>query len=60
MRIDGKAYFVDGFGIDDFGDAHAEDGFCAAVRKARVTGRVENRRFVAQAFELLPQDADDG
>ena len=60
VRIDGKAYFVDGFGIDDFGDAHADDGFCAVVRHARVTGHVEDGRFVAQAFELLSQDADDG
>jgi hypothetical protein len=28
VRIDGVAYFVDGTGIDDHGDAHAQDGFC--------------------------------
>ncbi len=55
IRIDGKAYFVDGFAIDDFGDAHAGDGLCNSVRQARVTGRIEGGRFIATAFELLPE-----
>jgi hypothetical protein len=57
VRIDGTARFVTGTAIDDHGDAHAEDGFCNAVRSARVTGRVEGGRFAVQSFELLP-DAD--
>ena len=56
VRIDGKAYFVDGTGIDDHGDAHSDDGFCNAVRQARVQGSIENGRFVATSFELLPSD----
>ena len=54
VRIDGNAYFVDGTEIDEHGDAHAADGFCNAVRSARVEGRVENGRFVATYFELYP------
>lgn len=54
VRIDGKAYFVDGTGIDDHGDAHAKDGFCQRIRKARVSGRIVNHRFQATTFELLP------
>ncbi len=56
VRIDGKAYFVDGAGIDDHGDAHSDDGLCNAVRQARVQGRVEDGRFIAASFELLPSD----
>jgi hypothetical protein len=56
VRIDGAAYFVDGTGIDDHGDAHAADGLCNAVRPARVTGRIVDDRFVASSFELLDQD----
>ncbi len=56
VRIDGKTYYVDGTGIDDHGDAHSDVGFCNAVRRARVQGRVENGRFVATSFELLPVD----
>ncbi len=56
VRIDGEAYYVDGTGINDHGDAHSDIGFCNAVRQARVTGRVENGRFVATSFELLPSD----
>ena len=56
VRIDGKPYFVHGTEIDDHGDAHSDDGLCNAVREARVQGRLENRRFVATSFELLPKD----
>ena len=58
VRIDGKAYFVDGTGIDDHGDAHSDDGLCNAVRQARVQGRVEDGRFLATSFELLPSGDD--
>ena len=54
VRIDGQAHFVDGIGIDDHGDSHAADGFCSAIRQAKVTGKVENNRFVVKSFELLP------
>jgi hypothetical protein len=55
VRIEGKAYFVDGTKIDDHGDAHAKEGFCNAVRKAKVQGEIKNERFVATYFKLLPE-----
>jgi hypothetical protein len=56
VRIDGKAYFVDGTKIDEHGDAHADDGFCNKIRKARVSGTIVNDRFVATGFKLLPEE----
>lgn len=56
VRINGKAYFVDGTRIDDHGDAHASDGFCEKIRKAEVKGRIVNNRFVATHFKLLPEE----
>jgi hypothetical protein len=54
VRIDDKAYFVDGADIDDFGDAHDKDtGFCEAIRKAEVTGEVIDDRFKVSTIELL-------
>lgn len=53
VRINGKAYYVDGTSIDDYGDAHANDGFCNAVRKAEVQGEIVNGRFKATYFKLL-------
>ncbi|TXD49772.1 DUF6370 family protein [Polaribacter sp. IC073] len=54
VRIDEQAYFVDSFNIDDFGDAHAEHtGFCEVVRKAEVSGVVENGRFKATSIKLV-------
>jgi hypothetical protein len=53
VRINGKAYFVDGSNIDSHGDAHAKDGFCNAIRKASVSGEVVKGRFKASHFELL-------
>lgn len=54
VRLDGKTYFLDGTKIDEHGDAHAEDGFCNAVRQAEVIGEVKDERFVATYFKLLP------
>lgn len=54
VRINGKAYFVDSTTIDEHGDAHAKDGFCNAVRKAKVLGYIKNNRFVAKQFILQP------
>ena len=54
VKIDGRAYLVEGSGIDDHGDAHAEDGLCNAARPARVSGHVEGDKFVASKIELLP------
>ncbi|MFE3866878.1 DUF6370 family protein [Flavobacterium sp. LS2P90] len=56
VRIDGKSYFVDGSSIDSHGDAHANDGFCAAVRKAEVVGEIKDNRFVVSKFKLLPEE----
>ena len=53
VRINGKAYFVDGTSIDKHGDAHAEDGFCEAIRKAEVQGEIVNDRFKATYFKLI-------
>lgn len=53
VRMNGKAYFVDGTDIDSHGDAHASDGFCNAKRSAEVQGRVVNNRFKASYFKLL-------
>jgi Family of unknown function (DUF6370) len=57
VRINGKAYFVDGTAIDDHGDAHAKDGFCSAIRKAEVQGEIVDNRFKATYFKLLPAPA---
>ena len=55
VRIDGKSYFVDGSSIDSHGDAHANDGFCTAIRKAEVVGKVVDNRFKVTSFKLLPK-----
>ncbi len=59
IRINGKAYFVDGSNIDSHGDAHANDGFCNAVRKAKVAGEIKNGRFQASYFKLIPESDKD-
>jgi hypothetical protein len=55
VRINGKAYFVDGTEIDSHGDAHADDGFCKAVRKAEVQGELVNNRFKVTYFKLVKE-----
>ena len=55
IRVNGRSYYVDGVQMDALGDAHAADGMCEVIRKARVTGEVEDGRFVASSFQMLPQ-----
>lgn len=55
VRINGKAYFVDGTDIDDHGDAHAKEGFCNAISKAKVTGNIVDERFKATSFKLVEE-----
>ena len=54
VRIDGKSYFVEGTNIDAHGDAHANDGFCASIRKAAVIGTIKDNKFVVTYFILQP------
>jgi len=53
VKIDGKSYFVDGTTIHDHGDAHADDGFCRAIRQAEVKGEIIDGRFKAESFTLV-------
>lgn len=55
VRFEGKAYFVAGTSIDAHGDAHARNGFCNAVRQARVQGAVVDNRFKVSYFKLVPE-----
>ena len=52
VKIDGKSYFVDGTTIHDHGDAHADDGFCQAIRQVEVKGEIVDVRFKAESFTL--------
>lgn len=60
VRIGDKAYYVDGADIDSFGDAHAQDGFCNAIRKAEVQGEIVDDRFKISYVKLLPEKKDKG
>ncbi len=53
VRIDGKAYFVDGSKMAEHGDAHGVRGMCNAIRKAHVTGQVVEGRFKAESLALV-------
>ena len=53
VRIEGKSYFVDGTSIHDHGDAHADDGFCEAIRQANVKGEIIEGRFKSESFTII-------
>lgn len=54
VRFEDKAYFIDGFDIDDFGNAHDEKiGLCNAIRKGEITGVLQNNRFAASSLKLV-------
>ena len=53
IRIEGKSYFVGKANIDDFGDAHSNEGFCNAIRTAKVQGQIVGDKFIASFFEII-------
>jgi hypothetical protein len=53
VKFKGKNYFVDATGIDDHGDAHDKEGFCNAIKKAKLQGTFVGDRFLVTYFELI-------
>jgi hypothetical protein len=56
VKFKGKDYFVEGTGIDDHGDAHDQEGFCNAISKAKLQGKVKGDKFKVTYFELLKKE----
>ena len=52
VKIKDSKYYVVGTGIDDYGDAHSEKGFCNAIRKADIQGEVIDNKFHITYFKL--------
>ena len=53
IKIGESIYPVEGTGIHDHGDAHGKEGFCSAIRVAWATGKINNKVFLAETFELV-------
>ena len=53
IKLNGKNYFVDGTNIDDHGDAHDAEGFCNAIKIAKLQGTIVKDRFKVTYFELI-------
>jgi hypothetical protein len=57
IKLDDKYYLVEGTTIDEHGDAHADDGFCNAIKKAKVQGSIEADKFKVTYFEVVEKPA---
>ena len=53
VKIGERVYPVEGTSIHDHGDAHANDGFCSAVRVAWVKGEMKENVFHSESFVLV-------
>ena len=53
VEINSEFYYLEGTNIDDHGDAHAQDGFCNSIRKARVKGVIKGEKFFLENFKLF-------
>ena len=56
VKINGKAYWVDGADIENFGDADSEGGLCTTIRKAEIAGEIVEGKFKATHIKLLPME----
>jgi len=52
IQIGEQSYYVKGTTIEDHGDSHAKEGFCNAVRVAKVSGKIRKGIFISESFEL--------
>jgi len=52
VKIKDSKYYVIGTGIDDHGNAHSKKGFCNAIRKADIQGKVIDNKFHITYFKL--------
>ena len=50
IQINDPAYDVKGTIIDDYGDSHAKEGFCNAVRIANVKGEIKKNTLKVESF----------
>jgi hypothetical protein len=53
IKIGESIYPVEGTGIHDHGDAHGREGFCSAIRVAWATGKIKDKVFHAESFQLV-------
>lgn len=53
VKIDGKVYDVEGVDKKSLGDAHADDGYCNMMKKARVSGQIKGGKFFATKFAFV-------
>ncbi len=53
IQMNKRTYYVEGTNIDDYGDAHAVDGFCEAIKKAQVSGSIVKEKFIATSFKIV-------
>ena len=53
VNIDGAKYYVEGTDIDDYGDAHSDDGFCNAIRDAKIQGQIVDNKYIVTDFKLI-------
>ena len=54
IKIENKYYYVKGANIDDFGDAHADDGFCKAIKKVVISGKLIDDNIRITSFKTVP------
>ena len=53
VNIDRAKYYVEGTDIDDYGDAHSDDGFCKAIRDAKIQGQIVDNKYIVTDFKLI-------
>ena len=52
-------YYVNGAEIDDYGDAHSDEGFCNAILDVTIQGEINNDKFNLSFFQLSTEKSDE-
>ena len=55
VRRGDENQYGEGTAIDDHGDAHADDGFCKAIKKVTISGEAANGKINISSFKINEQ-----
>ena len=52
IQYNNSNHYVKGAKIDDYGDAHSDEGFCNAILDVTIQGEINNNKFLLTFFKI--------
>lgn len=59
VQFNDSKYYVEGADIDDYGDAHSDEGFCNAIIDVSIQGEIINNTFLLTFFKVNNKNSEE-